>query len=90
MKRPIEYATETARALVESLESNDGMAPALLNKLVVQVRLCYDFDNDYDVSDFIDLAAHMHFMDGDACVEPSVWTHDEVKVFARACVGLFE
>ncbi len=89
MKRAIEYTIDTAKALVESLESNDGFAQPLLRKLNMQVDIC-DGNGDWNLGDVIDVAIGKGFDADKSNIDPDQWTRDELVAFAYASVGQFD
>lgn len=87
MKRAIEYATDTAKRLVESLESNDGYALDIARKLRMQLEICYG-SGGWTLSDVIDRAICAGF--DETGIDHDQWTRDELVAFAYASIGQFD
>ena len=93
MKRAIEYATDTAKALVESLESNDGYATALFYKLASQLTFLDVIEgggDGYDLDRIIEIAIDKGFDADKNTIDPDQWTRDELVAFAYASIGQFD
>lgn len=88
MKRAIEYAIDTAKRLVESLESGDGDPQAIMRKLNTMVDIC--MGDGPELVGIIDLAIDKGFDDYEDNIDPDQWTRDELVTFAYASVGQFD